>query len=82
MKKELSDEERQRLKAEFEALTHSAKLPDIEYDGQMFKVVRIGMNHKEAWPTIERIIKMGYHVVGVAGNSNNMNQGFVMLEHD
>lgn len=81
MKKELSEEERSRLRAEFNALTATSKL-DIEYDGEALKVVRVGMNHKEAWPIIDKIIRTGYHVVGVAGNSNNMNQGFVMLERD
>lgn len=81
MKKDLSPAELDKLRADFAAITNDVRLP-IEYDGDALKVVRIGMNHKEAWPTIEQIIKLGYHIAGVTGNNTGMNQGFVLLERD
>jgi hypothetical protein len=80
--KNLSDEERDRLRKEFEAMTTSSKTYEIEYNGRDLKVVRVGMNHKEAWPIIESIIKSGYHIAGITGNGTGMNQGFVLLERN
>lgn len=53
----------------------------LEHDGEHLKVVRVGpSSHKEDWKDIERLISQGWHVVGVVGNANTMNLGFVLLE--
>jgi hypothetical protein len=69
--KDLTDEERDRLRKEFETLSASSKTYDIEYNGKDLKVVRVGMNHKEAWPIIEATIKSGYHIAGITGNETS-----------